>query len=483
LSNKIYSIGRQLTLVVILGVALVLAASSVLLNIVTGTEMKKFFDYALLDKARALETLTEIDKGKIDLEFVDKIMPEFEDKKDPQYFELWVDGNTVIERSGSLNDHDLPQTGLQLGEHRFGDLVLPDGRLGRLVEITFVPQVEDDNENDQWMTGNSRIAFPAVTLVVARERVSLDRQIMTNRVTITATMSVVLVLIAILVSKYVKDGFSPVNRLAYQVQNINENQLGTRITHQGPQSIELAPIEQQINHLLDRLEKAFARERQFSSDVAHELRTPVAELKSLAEVGGMRPEDQDTVLAFFNDVKIIVRQMEKIVTSLLTLARLDAERGRINTVRFLLSDLVDSTLHRIPEVPKNNKFFENSVPRDLAIHTDKDNLEIILKNLLLNAIAYSPKGAIIRISTERYEQGVRLFVSNPATDLDTADIPHMKERFWRKDQARSNSQHSGLGLSLVDGLAAAMGLEMKLELNSNGEFTVYLFTLSTSPLN
>ena len=178
-------------------------------------------------------------------------------------------------------------------------------------------------ETEQYASdGSERQLF--IILTVATERLSLQQQRMTIRMIIAAAMMSILIAIAVLVRKFISSGLQPLEHLATQVKDIDARSLKARISQAGRQSLELAPIEKQVNKLLDRLESAFMREKRFSADVAHELRTPLAELRTLAEIGKVQPLDSDTVSNFFRDVEDISVEMEHLVTTLLELSRADS---------------------------------------------------------------------------------------------------------------------------------------------------------------
>jgi two-component system, OmpR family, heavy metal sensor histidine kinase CusS len=475
-----YSIKRNLIIAVLAGTALVLLVAAVFLDVMIGFQMQKVFDSALLDKAQALQTLVRTAPDGVEFEFTNETLPGFDDQRDAQYFQLWQNESEVIARSRSLGDSNLPQFEEQLSQYTFHDIRLPDGRPGRMVEILFLPrlEVEDEPGPGAVPAASQGVANRApATLVVARERVTLQQERTARRAIIAGAMLTILIASAVLTNKFVSSGLLPLERLAGQVRDIDARSLDSRITHEGPQSVELAPIEQQINNLLARLESAFQRERRFSADVTHELRTPLAELKTLAEVGRQQPTDRATVLNFFADIEDISGQMENLVTTLLELARADAGQLQIVREDLALASLVNTA----PTDSVGNAFtdrqFRNEIAVDFRVRTDREKLKLILRNLLSNAATYSPPGAVIRVFVAVTPDGADLTVENPVTDLESYDIQRMQQRFWRKEEARSDPDHSGLGLSLVDALAGALGLQVRLQLDENRLFRVTLHGL------
>ncbi|MCG8099840.1 MAG: hypothetical protein JAZ05_12195, partial [Candidatus Thiodiazotropha taylori] len=256
------------------------------------------YDNSLHDKAQALISLTELDEEGLEFDFAEEgVMNEFEPGELAHYYQLWELGTNLLIKSPSLLEADLPLAGIALGHYRFQDLTLPDGRAGRLIEINFMPRVEMDDEEEIVETPQPK----AISMVYARERKSLDETLFAIGMTIFSIVVAVLLVTALLVWHLVGRGLLPLSILARQVSKIDESSLSARLSQPDEQSLEIKPIIDQLNHLLERLQSAFEREKRFSSNVAHELRTPLSELKTLSEVGQMMPEDRKQLMEFFND--------------------------------------------------------------------------------------------------------------------------------------------------------------------------------------
>ncbi|MEW8460571.1 MAG: ATP-binding protein, partial [Candidatus Thiodiazotropha endolucinida] len=119
------------------------------------------------------------------------------------------------------------------------------------------------------------------------------------------------------------------------------------------------------------------------------------------------------------------------------------------------------------------------IPEGLIISTDREKFAMILSNIFVNAINYSPQEADINLSVEIKNDHIVLRVKNVATDLRPEDIVHMKDRFWRKNKSQGKTSHSGLGLTLVYALARILKLDISLDLDSQSMFMV---TISGVPL-
>ncbi len=229
----------------------------------------------------------------------------------------------------------------------------------------------------------------------------------------------------------------------------------------------------QLNALLERLGESFERARRFTGNVAHELRTPIAELRALAEVGSKWPEDQASIVRFFDDVTDIAGRMEIVIADLLLLARCQAGVEAVVSSPTNLKQMIASTWSRLTAGSAHNGLrFRLDLPEDLVVQSDPGKLEIVCANLLGNALSYSrPEGEILCAGSRNGDR-FQLDISNPAEPLGKADLERLAEPFWRKDEARSSAAHAGLGLSVVSALAALLRLEVGFAQDQNGTFTV-----------
>lgn len=470
------SIRRRLTVSLLAGSGLLLLLAGLVASAVVARRLREEFDSSLLAKARALVTLTGQHRGEVEIEFADEIMPEFEAPGRPEYFQLWLADGTVIERSRSLGRRDLPRLENLSNVPLYRDLRLPDGRPGRLVEIAFVPQPADD-DHPLSETLHDPVSPPgqlrSAVLVMARGRERLEALIRSFYLATVGTAALLMAGIALLVHFAVRGGLAPLAEIGRQVQALDAERLDSRVEVQPPVR-ELLPVVEQLNALLSRLADAFERERRFSSDVAHELRTPVAELRSLAEVGAKWPEDRDAVRAFFEDARSIARQMERTVSVLLALARCEGGIEPTERNEIVLPDLLSEVWSALASEAEERAVRLEVDATPVPIVSDREKLRLILFNLLSNAVAYSPAGSIV-VCAARMEDGVlEITVSNPAPHLAPEDLPRLFERFWRKDTARSNGRHAGLGLALARSLAALLGFNLTARLDPQQDLEIRL---------
>jgi two-component system sensor histidine kinase QseC len=429
------------------------------------------FDQALSTKAKALSSMMmrEVD-GRLEFDFSPQAMPEFGRHS---YFQIWRNDGQVVSRSPSLNGADLlpaaPPTDPMF------DLKLPGGRAGRAAIIRFVPRPDEEDPPRSGVV--ARAPPPTLTLICAESRNDLDGvlRVLLTALLLTATLVCVVVVTAVMFT--VKRAMAPVRRLAAEVDGIGAASLGHRfVTDNLPG--ELRPIAQRLNGLLDRLEEAFGRERRFTADVAHELRTPIAELRSTVEVAMKWPSQRDDPQSY-RDILQIATQMEALVNALLAIAR--CESG-IQPVRLGQVDLSESLreVWRLHESRASARGL--SVEWDVApavmVKSDRSLLLPLLANLLDNAATYTPIKGRVGCTLRIGENGAELSIANTSETLTPEDIRYLFEPFWRKDPARTGGTHCGLGLSLVAAYAVAIGASVRASLDGRQVFTI----VTTFPL-
>jgi two-component system sensor histidine kinase QseC len=167
--------------------------------------------------------------------------------------------------------------------------------------------------------------------------------------------------------------------------------------------------------------------------------------------------------------------MDRIVSNLLELARHDEGRAQVGPSQVVLRTVVDSAWAPL-ERPARAKGMRlaHEVDDSIVLTTDRDKLLLILSNLFANAVSYSPEGSTVQCRAQLVRGRLRLEVSNPAPDLEAADLEVMFDRFWRKDAARSGDRNLGLGLALVRAFADLLELKIEAELGPEGRLSIAL---------
>jgi len=469
------SLRGRLTVWLLAGMGLLLAAGGLVLSRAISSQLRRDYDAALLDKARSLAALAEEQDGKVWLELSGEVMPEFE-KDNPDYFQLWLRDGTVVERSRSLGVRNLPRSGTPSGRLRLSDLTLPDGRHGRQVEISFRPRSELLEVEDRGVepVARSGADAPMATLAVAHGREELDALLASIQVSLTLVVLALLGGTTLLVKSVVGIALAPLDNLAHRLEGMDAESLGQKLPEAEDLPAELVPVVHHLNGLLARLDASFVRERSFSAHLAHELRTPLAELRAVTEVALKWQDEAFSALDAVAEAHGIGLQMEKVVLNLLALARYDGKQHTVWSSEVSLREVAASCWDTVAaEAGETGATLQLEIPEGLTVVTDREKLALILSNLFSNAVAHGRGGGAVTCSAAMDGEEFSLRVGNGTDALAPEDLPRMFDRFWRKDPARSGARHAGLGLALVSALCDLLGLEKEARL-VDGRFEITL---------
>jgi signal transduction histidine kinase len=240
---------------------------------------------------------------------------------------------------------------------------------------------------------------------------------------------------------------------------------------------ELAPVVARLNELLNRLAAAFEREKCFTSDAAHELRTPLAGLAAALEVCANERREPPHYERVVGECLRVVRQMHAMIDNLLTLARADAGRVVVARAPVRLGQLVrEAWSFHAPRAAERRLSVEFDVDDDAVIDTDGEKLALVLTNLLANAVQYADDAGTVRVTARATGDGVCVRVANTGSRVRAEDAGRVFDRFWRGDAARGNAggRNCGLGLAVCRKLAAALGATIDATTARGGWFAVEL---------
>jgi two-component system heavy metal sensor histidine kinase CusS len=255
----------------------------------------------------------------------------------------------------------------------------------------------------------------------------------------------------------VRRGLKPVDNLAIQTTKLNARSISEQLDGSAQPS-ELQPLVTQFNALLTRLSTSYQRLESFNADVAHELNTPLTTLITSTEIALRKPYQADGLIDLLGSNLEELHRLSGIVRDMLFLSQ--AERGsraRCAPVASLAS--IAAEVADYHEAPLEEADLKVVITGDAAGEFDAPLLKRALSNLLGNAITYATKGTAIKIDiNEIAEHRVSIAVSNQGTGIPPDKLPHVFERFFRVDTARSGAdQHHGLGLSIVAGITQMHG--------------------------
>jgi two-component system, OmpR family, sensor kinase len=248
---------------------------------------------------------------------------------------------------------------------------------------------------------------------------------------------------------------------------------------------EIARLALTVNGMLARLETSFASLHRFTADASHELKTPLMVLRAGVERALVHPGVPNEILQSLDETLAQINEMTELVGSLLTLARADEGRAPLaveeSDLRELLGDVIE-TAGMLGEGVGIS--VTSSLPdRPVRLAVDRQRIREMLLNLVTNAIKYTPTGGTIDVSLAEQDTGVSLTVRDTGIGIAPGDLPHIFERFWRADPARSRTGDrpgTGLGLAITKWIAEAHGGAITVQ-SRPGRGTIFTVLLPRVP--
>jgi signal transduction histidine kinase len=270
----------------------------------------------------------------------------------------------------------------------------------------------------------------------------------------------------------------PVSSIIETASLISKDNLSMRIALPQNQD-ELFILSDTINNLLDRIEKAIAREKQFTSDASHELRTPLAVIKGTLEVLNRKPRTQNEYQEKIKFCISEVNRMNFLVDELLLLARFENEKQEIKTELTFLNAIVLDVLTRYSESISAKKiqimtFFED----EFYVETDPYLFSIVLHNLISNAIKYSFDEGKIQINVIKQDETIIFTLKDYGVGISESDIDKVFNPFYRCNSSENlEIKGTGLGLSIVSRLSNLLKFDIAISSQNKGT----LVTLQLKP--
>lgn len=441
------SLRVRLVLIVGATICLLVTLFGLAVNTIFELSLRSEFDSSLIERARSLSHLVEHEKHGITFEWLEGVGLTTPIVEERESLAIWNE-RELLEvfppNASPINPSQQP------GKNAFS-LIL-DNKRARAVAFPFTPRLVFESDPEA-----SRVTRPVLTLMFARTTNELDSAIATLRWTVLIVGTVGLAAALAAMWFVIGIGLRPVQHATQQIASIVPGTLSERIEQVDKQPCELRPLLSTINDLLERLEKAFVRERSFSADVAHELRTPLAGLRAQLDLSLSRERSTQDYQKTIGQCLKITEQTSEIVESLLETTRDSVAASPPEQVD--LHRLLDELFIERRQVVQSRKLqFQPSHDRSVTISIERQPLVVILRNLVDNAVCYADPNSTIEVVAERSGRNCFIVVSNQATTFPAKEIDKVFNRFWRADTSRHETgRHCGLGLALCRRMAERMG--------------------------
>lgn len=258
----------------------------------------------------------------------------------------------------------------------------------------------------------------------------------------------------------------PLNELASQAAAIEPDSL----TFQPPSSAlrvrELTPLANALSEMIARLRLAFEKEQRFINDAAHELKTAVAVVRSTIQLLAMRSRSTEEYQRGLDDVLVDNARVEELVSHMLTLARA-SERGEAALVEIDLTRETECALKNIASFAERRSVrIVPSLEPGIKVQLLKDTIQVLISNLVMNAVQHSKHGSEVRITVRHEPEGecrAVIEVQDFGSGIAAENLPHVFERFFREDSSRSRETGGvGLGLAICKSIVESAGGAIEL---------------------
>jgi signal transduction histidine kinase len=359
-------------------------------------------------------------------------------------------GPTVVTNSEELIETELGETGDEANETDEGAPASPSGLLSAPTGFATVSA-----------GGDAHVRVLTAPIESAGEQIGTFhvaeslRQVATAQDSLRGTLLVVgaiaLVLLvgaAIWIATLVA---RPLDRMARFAADVDSAELDRRLALDGGPA-EVRSLTSSLNHMLDRLQRAFEREREFVADASHELRTPITvaegELDLLRrELDGAQGERVDVI-------RRELRRMEGLISEMLTLAREDSGRS-LEKREVAVDDLLDDLRRDLPLLGPRD-YHVDGLPGTIA--ADPDRMAQVLRNLARNAVTHTTAGGRIDVRAQPEGDRLRVVIEDDGPGIEEQEAARLFERFYRGEDARARDRNgSGLGLAIAKAIVDAHG--------------------------
>ena len=273
---------------------------------------------------------------------------------------------------------------------------------------------------------------------------------------------------------------APVDQIARKAEQITQHNLSERLPV-ARTAEELKRLSLSLNLMIGRLEEALLNSKRFVADASHELRTPLttmrAELESMVSDGQLTPDLRETLGSLLEEVERLTR----IVEQLFALSRLDAGEAQTEWVQFDLSELAATTADQMSLLAEDKGIaVRYDAKQPVMVAGDRARLKQVVVNLLDNAIKYTPAKGTIHLRVDTANGHALLEVSDNGIGIPADALPHVFDRFFRVDKARTRDPGgAGLGLAIVKSICTAHGATVQAFSSRDG--SLFRITLPVTP--
>jgi two-component system OmpR family sensor kinase len=416
----------------------------------TRRQFRNGFDAGLHGRAMSIAALVRYSEDEHPtLIFEDDVVPPPLERQHPDLYQVTTGDGHVLARSPNWpqNLQAIPKKDRQHANFAV------DGIRYRAVRLENVPVL--DREGDAPSTDVLTVTYAAPTD-------QMTRAVAHAAIYIAAGSGLLLLITVALAVFGLRRGLRPLADLATSAALVNTSNWKLDPSEAAVSTTELAPLTQAMTAMLDGLHRAFTQQREFLANAAHELKTPVAILKSTLQSLLQRPRAAEEYRAGLEQALDDMARLEQLMHSMLRLARAEqwaAGSARRDLEAVEVAATCESALERLAPVARERGVTIHFVSNGpMAMRADADDLELVWSNLLQNAIRFSPAGGNVQLRVRANGQRGYIEVEDEGPGIPQSELTHLFERFHRSDSSRArNTGGYGLGLAISKALIEAYG--------------------------
>ncbi len=445
------SIRWRLTLWFVLILLVILALSGSIFYFLLEHYLFGNVDNSLLDySARVHGTLpSDLAPGSAGYDMIHSSLPPVNEFALPGIYIEVIDGDgNVVVKSDSLGAQDLPVSPGLVQRALAGSAGIQSVTAGRGVDVRI-------------MASPLHLPDRVLVLEVAQSLKPVEDALGLFRIGLIAAVSVALVMTAVLGALLVRRTLKPVENITETAKKIaGSAELSRRVAYSGPQD-EIGRLALTFDEMIGRLDQAFEAQKRFVADASHELRTPLTIIRGNLDLLKRDLGDEDRK----ESLKVIeaeARRLTRIATDLLLLAELESGEAPGKDLVSLRSMALEE-IERCRPLAGRRKIVADRM-QDLFVRGDRHRLSLALGNLVENAVKYTADDGTITLSLELEGEWAQLQVADDGPGIEASQLPHLFERFYRTDKARSGpARGTGLGLAIVKQIVESHGGKITVE--------------------
>jgi len=433
------------------GLSLVFLATAGL-YLVLRTELERSTELFLADKVNVLRSMLRERPNAWDA-LREEIELESAARRYEQFYIRLLDqhGTPLLTTPGMEEQLDLKQFANQLQNHP-GPSVAMKGSHGQAFRVTSAaaPVGSSSTQTD--------------TIQIAVDVSQQEELLALYRHWFWAILLGALAIFPLVGHQIARRGIRPVEEMATTARHITSTNLKERILAAG-YPLELASLAGTFNEMLDRLEESFERISRFSADIAHDLRTPVNNIRGEAEVALARARSVDEYRDVLGSCLEEAVRLSNLISDLLFLARAESPLTHLHWERVNVNDLLCGVCeyYEASAADAGISLVTSIACEPVIAELDRTLVQRAVNNLVSNAVAHTPPGGSVVLGTNTDDGAVRIEVSDTGVGIPAKDLPRVFDRFFRVDMSRSKaSGGTGLGLSIVQSIMVLHGGKVEI---------------------